>query len=119
MRRVLAIGMAVVCAAGAQEYTRGIGVYPGNPKEDFGPAMVVDNSYRNLALHRAAYHSSSYDYNLSAQLVTDGIKETLPPFWLVTANSEPVAPTKANREIFLDDNPNSRLALRGPKAWLQ
>jgi hypothetical protein len=119
MVRVLVMTIAAVCAASAQEYTRGIGVYPGNPKEDFGPVMVVDNSYRNLALHRAAYQSSSYDYNLTAQLVTDGIKDTVPPYWLVTASSDPAALTKANREIFLDDNLNSRLALRGPKAWVQ
>jgi hypothetical protein len=119
MKRILVISAVAVCAAGAQEYTRGIGVYPGNPKEDFGPSMVVDNTYRNLALHRAAYHSSSYDYNLTAQLVTDGIKDSVLPYWLVTATSDPVAPAKANREIFMDDNPNSRLALRGAKAWLQ
>src|ERR1039458_4910157 len=104
----------------AQDFTRGVGVYPGNPKEDFGPGMVVDaTTYRNLALHRAAYHSSSYDYNLTAQLVTDGIKETALPRWLVTATSDGVAPTKANREVFLDDNTNSTLALRSAKAWLQ
>jgi len=58
----------------AQDYTLGVGVYPGDPKENFAPAMRIDSStYRNLALHRPAYHSSSYDYNLTAQLVTDGI----------------------------------------------
>src|SRR5208337_3303443 len=59
------------------EYTRGVGVYPGDPRQDFGPTLVPDAStYRNLALHRPAYHSSCYDYNLTAQLVTDGIKDT-------------------------------------------
>jgi hypothetical protein len=120
MKRVLVLSAIVLCAANAQEYTRGIGVYPGNPKEDFGPAMVVDaTTYRNLALHRTAYHSSSYDYNLTAQLVTDGIKQTELPGWLVTAASDGVTPTKANREIFMDDNTNSTLTLRSAKAWLQ
>ena len=119
MIRGLAASALLVYAAGAQEYTRGIGVYPGNPREDFGPSMAVDNTYRNLALHRAAYHSSSYDYNLTAQLVTDGIKDTAMPYWLVTATSDTVAPTKANREVFLDDNTNSTLALRSAQAWLQ
>ena len=61
----------------AQDYTLGVGVYPGDPKENFAPSMRIDSTtYRNLALHRPAYHSSSYDYNLTAQLVTDGIQET-------------------------------------------
>ena len=61
----------------AQNYTRGIGVYPGDPKEYTGPTLVADaNTYRNLALHRPAYQSSAYDYNLTAQLITDGIKES-------------------------------------------
>ena len=54
-------------------YTRGIGLYPGSPKEDPSPELIPSNEYRNIALNRAAYHSSSYDYNLTAQLVTDGI----------------------------------------------
>ena len=39
------------------EYTRGIGVYPGNPAEDFAPILVADdsNNYRNLALLRPAF----------------------------------------------------------------
>src|SRR5271166_2286464 len=53
------------------EYTRGIGIYPGAPSENFCPELVIDGStYRNLALLRPAYHSSSYVYNLTAQLVT-------------------------------------------------
>ena len=64
-------------AAQAQTYTRGIGVYPGDPKEYTGPTLAADtHTYRNLALHRPAYQSSAYDYNLTAQLITDGIKET-------------------------------------------
>ena len=73
----------------AQQYTRGVGLYPGNPKDYFGPAMRLDAAtYRNLALHRPAYHSSSYDYNLTAQLVTDGIKDTRLPRWVATATSQ-------------------------------
>src|SRR5665647_2910898 len=58
----------------AQTYNRGVGVYPGNTKEDFSPTMKIDSiHYRNLALYRPAYQSSSFDYNLTSQLVTDGI----------------------------------------------
>ena len=49
-------------------------MYPGNPSENFAPLMREDQkTYRNLALHRPAYHSSSYDYNLTAQLATMGM----------------------------------------------
>ena len=69
--------------AHAQESTRGIGVYPGDPNEYMGPTLTVDSgAYRNLALHRPAYQSSAYDYNLTAQLITDGIKETALPQWI-------------------------------------
>ena len=54
--------------------TRGLGIYPGDPNEDYAPLIIPDTStHRNLALNRPAYHSSSYDYNLTAQLVADGI----------------------------------------------
>ena len=57
--------------------TRGIGVYPGNPAEYFGPKLVSGGSeYRNLALLRAAEHSSASDVYKVAQLVTDGIIST-------------------------------------------
>ncbi|SNT34782.1 Glycosyl hydrolases family 2 [Granulicella rosea] len=62
--------------------TRGIGVYPGAAAEYAGPSLIpAGTAYRNLALHRPAYHSSSYDLNLTAQLVTDGLHATAPPEW--------------------------------------
>ena len=63
-------------------YTRGIGSYPGDPKEDFSPDLKPDQTYRNLALLRSAYHSSSYDYNLTAQLITDGVVSEQQPQYL-------------------------------------
>jgi hypothetical protein len=103
------------------EYTRGIGVYPGDPAEDFAPALLPDNSntYRNLALLRPAYHSSSYDYNLTAQLVTDGIKDTRRPSWVETSASFLGAFSKEEREFFLDHNPTSTVSLRGSQPWVQ
>jgi hypothetical protein len=88
MRRLFLASLTVVLMAEAQQYTRGIGVYPGDPKEDFAPAMAIDTAaYRNVALHRAAFHSSSYDYNLTAGLVTDGIQETTLPRWVSVVTS--------------------------------
>src|ERR1700676_1891373 len=76
-------------AAPAQQYTRGLGVYPGDPRQYDGPVLAADaSSYRNLALHRPAYQSSAYDYNLTAQPVTDGIREHALPERVVTSTSD-------------------------------
>ena len=67
------------------QQNRGIGIYPGRPSEYFGPKLVQDNELRNLALHRAVYQYSanaSYDNNLTAQLLTDGIVSQGEPAWL-------------------------------------
>ncbi|HEV2352039.1 MAG TPA: discoidin domain-containing protein [Terriglobia bacterium] len=107
-------------SSGTTSFTRGIGLYPGDPREDFGPVLVADDStYRNLALHRPAYHSSSYDYNLTAQLVTDGIKHTHLPDWVVTSVSFRGQLPKIEREFILDHNPTSVVDLRGPHPWVQ
>jgi hypothetical protein len=101
-------------------YTRGVGVYPGDPREDFGPVLSVDEStYRNLALRRPAYHSSSYDYNLTAQLVTDGIMETKLPRWVATSTSQHGVLEKNRREYLLDHNPVTTVDLKGPQGWVQ
>jgi hypothetical protein len=112
-----AIGAA---AFGEQKFTRGVGVYPGNPAEDFAPILVPDASnYRNLALHRPAYHSSSYDYNLTAQLLTDGIKESKLPRWLSTTLSTTGVAKKNEREFMVDHNSTSNVNLGGPNGWVQ
>ncbi|HEY0795846.1 MAG TPA: discoidin domain-containing protein [Acidisarcina sp.] len=102
------------------EFTRGIGVYPGNPAEDFSPQLVpAPLSYRNLALLRPAYHSSSYDYNLTAQLVTDGIIDTKLPTWVATTMSTRGVLPKQAREILLDHSDRSVDQLTGPHATVQ
>ncbi len=104
----------------AVEYTRGVGVYPGDPKEDLAPVLVPDTTtYRNLALHRPAYHSSSYDYNLTAQLVTDGIIETGLPRRLAVSASRQGTLGKADREILFDHNSITAIHLTGPNPWVQ
>ena len=119
MRRILLIGLSAAMGMGAQEYTRGVGVYPGSPAEYAGPTMVTDaTTYRNLALHRPAYHSSSYDYNLTAQLVTDGIRDTRLPRWVSTSVSERGLLTKQERELVLDRNLVTGVELKGPHPWV-
>jgi len=112
--------MSVAGCLEAQPYTRGVGVYPGDPREDFAPSLVPEaGTYRNLALRRPAFHSSSYDYNLTAQLITDGIKDTRVPRWTSTANSATGVAKKNERDYLLDHNTVTTVNLPGPHAWVQ
>ena len=94
------------CSGGPSsgDRSRGIGVYPGDPAAYTGPAMAADPAaYRNVALRRAAYHSSAYDYNLTGHLVTDGIVGTEAPYFIaLETNAGPAA--KKDRERIMDDN---------------
>ncbi|HKK42210.1 MAG TPA: discoidin domain-containing protein, partial [Bacteroidales bacterium] len=107
------------CRQNSDYYTRGIGVYPGKPSEDFSPQLVSDNTqYRDLALLRPAYHSSSYDYNLTAQLITDGIITNKQPEYIsVTTNSETIP--KNEREWLFDHNNLTTFGLDGNDVWIQ
>ena len=59
-----------------------------------------DGEYRNIALHRAAYHSSAIDYNYTAQLVTDGlVEEGQPVYYEVLENGAP-APKNRKESVF-------------------
>ena len=116
---LLILTFALVSCSWAQQYTRGIGVYPGDPSEYTGPTFVVDGSYRNLALHRPAYQSSAYDYNLTAQLITDGINEQTPPQYVVTSTSSAGILPKQQREVFLDGNITSSIDVTGDHPWVE
>ncbi len=117
---ISSLALAGALTLQAQEYTRGVGMYPGAAAENFSPAMRIDTkNYRNLALHRAAYQSSSYDYNCTAQLITDGIKETRLPSWIVMTTSSDGVVKRNERGWVLDRNPMTRKNLEGPNAWLQ
>ena len=121
MKRFAVLIFFCLCslACAARQYTRGIGVYPGDPKEYTGPSLVTDSSYRNLALHRPAYQSSAYDYNLTAQLVTDGIKDSAVPRWIVTATSDAGILTKYQREFFLDSDTVTPVNVTGEDPWVE
>jgi hypothetical protein len=107
-------------AALAQTYTRGVGIYPGDPKEDFAATLTPEtHTYRNLAMHRAAYQSSAYDYNLTAQLITDGITHTHLPRWLAVSTSDQGLISKQDREHAVDDNVMSSVTLNSSPAWIQ
>ena len=94
-------------------YTRGIGLYPGSPAEDASPELLPDkDTYRNIAHLRTAYHSSSYDYNLTAQLVTDGIISSNEPAYLTFTTHEGDVRLR-EREWTLDNGPYSKNTLKG------
>ncbi len=104
MKGLIALTLMAASAMAADQYTRGIGVYPGDPADFFGPQMRVDASaYRNLAFRRATYGSSSYDYNLTPQLITDGIKATGMPRYIAVSTSDQGVLPKVQRELLLDD----------------
>jgi hypothetical protein len=120
MNRFSIAFFCVAFSVQAQNYTRGIGVYPGDPLEYMGPSMVVNTeTYRNLAFHRPAYQSSAYDYNLTAQLVTDGIKQPALPQWIETSTSSAGVLPKREREFFLDGNVTSSVDVSGDNAWVE
>lgn len=96
----------------------GIGIYPGAENENFAPTLVSDYTYRNLALHRAAYQSSSYDYNLTAQLITDGVVETEEPVLLWAYANGTLLP-KREREWAIDGGEYTRNTLMGEKAQFE
>jgi hypothetical protein len=120
MLRVIAMSLLVVGGAAAQEFTRGVGIYPGDLTEDFSPSLRLNAAgYRNLALRRPAYHSSSYDYNLTAQLVTDGIKDSSMPRWVSTSTSAQGALPKNEREHLLDHNWVTSVEVKDTHGWVQ
>ena len=120
MKRLALLFACAALVGHAQNYTRGIGIYPGDPKEYTGPTLVADeHTYRNLALHRPAYQSSAYDYNLTAQLITDGIKETTMPRWIEASTSDAGVLPKNQREVFLDGNVTSSLDVSGNAQWVE
>ncbi|MDR0543481.1 MAG: discoidin domain-containing protein [Dysgonamonadaceae bacterium] len=100
------------------DYPR-IGSYPGDASQSFAPELIIDNStYRNVAELKSAYHSSSYDYNLTAQLVTDGIISAEKPATvnLSTQNGDLL---KNQREYFFDGKADSKYVIQGQDVFLQ
>ena len=107
------------CSPSGSEYTRGIGVYPGDPSQDFSPGLQPDpDTYRNLALRRAAWHSTSQDYNLTAQLVTDGLISSEPPAWFTLTTNQGEVP-KNEREWILDHVTGSAISVEGSRIFLK
>lgn len=113
---LLLLSLISVQTFGQTEYTRGIGIYPGRPQEGYIPQLVSDNTYRNIALNRAMYQSPSYDYNLTAQLLTDGIIDRTPVFLEVLTPQGNLP--KREREWSIDGGEYSRNILSGGQTYL-
>lgn len=106
------------CKPREESFTRGIGVYPGRPSESGAPTLkAATKDYRNIALLRPAYSSSNYDYNLTPQLITDGIIETTAPSYLVVTAGQG-AVNGNEREYLFDHNRVTTLPLSGNPAWV-
>jgi len=105
--------LAVACTQAQEETakTRGIGRYPGRWEESGAPRLVAGGrTYRNLALHRQSFQSSAYDYDLTAQLITDGlVQEGAAPWLEVLVDGSPVS--KQEREFLLDGRSSTRLSI--------
>ena len=94
------------------------GNYPGNPEEWFAPQLVTDNTYRNVAKLKAAYASSSIDYNLTAQLATDGILiDKMPPTTQLFTQEGEVPRNK--KEVIFDSNDVTTYVVNGDNIFLQ
>ena len=72
----------------------------------------------NIALNKTAYASSSYDYNLTAQLVTDGVVETAEPAWLKVSTAAGELPRR-EKEWTVDAGPYSSNRLEGASDFLE
>jgi hypothetical protein len=113
------LALPVMVSATDNKLNRGIGIYPGNPDENFAPELVPDNTnYRNVALLRSAYQSSIYDYNLTAQLITDGrLCKTQPATIEVSTASGPLQ--RREREWLFDGKVDSHYRFTGTDTYLQ
>lgn len=112
---------ACACPAQAQQMNRPIGQYPGNPSEYYGPVIMNGQgrcTFEYLSKFHTVYQSSSWDFNLTSQLLTDGIIDDQEPAWLnVTTPEGPLPPHK--REACIDGNEWTSNILMGGNTWLQ
>ena len=115
---LVALLLAAACGRNEGTKTLGLGVYPGNPAENFSPSLEKnDGGYRNIALLRVASHSSCADYNQTAQLITDGLVADGPAPWTeVLRGGEPLPPMDAG---FLTDLNHAGINCAGPEVDLE
>ena len=114
---LLALLALAACGGNESPKTLGIGVYPGNPAENFSPTLEKGSGYRNIALLRAARHSSSANYEQTAQLVTDGLYADGPAPWVeVFRNGEKLSNLDGS---YLTDQNHAGIVCQGPEVELE
>ena len=114
---LLALLSLAACAGPEGRQTLGIGVYPGDPAENFSPTLEKGSGYRNIALLRAARHSSSANYEQTAQLVTDGLVADGPSPWVdVFRNGEKLSHLDGS---YLIDQNHAGIVCQGPDVELE
>ncbi len=92
--------------------------YPSAKTENFAPTITPAHSWRNMALHRPCRASSTFDFNLTPQLLTDGIAfQGTPPTLAVTTPSGLLP--KREREWAIDGGMYTRNTLMGSDTFLQ
>ncbi len=113
--------MMTMAVAGDDGHTRGIGVYPGAPSEYFAPSVEWKEGagrLTNVALYRAAYASSAFDYNHVAHLVTDGISDQSEPATLTVSTPQGKL-VRREAEWSIDGGKFSRNILMGSSSWIR
>ena len=81
-------------------------------------ACTPQGTRENIALRHPAYHSSSIDYNFTAQLAVDGIVETEPPCRVEICGNNGVPLEKIEHNLVLDPRPWTSVTAEGPTAEL-
>ena len=115
---LLPLMLFCVLAKADGDKTRGIGQYPGRKSEAFIPQRALPNGYANQAWMRAAWASSSIDYNLTAQLATDGIVAREEPARVCVTTSDGVLSLR-DREKTFDGNTVTSVYVMGDDAFIQ
>ena len=116
---ILNLTILLNSCASQNKQTRGIGLYPGNITENFSPILKKGKQkYTNLALNKATYSSSCYDYNLTSQLATDGIITNKKPYYIKVYTNKGIV-NKEDRNILFDYKPNSSYKLKGNKVYIE
>lgn len=72
----------------------------------------------NLALRRPAFHSSSIDFNATAQLAVDGIVENAPPCWVEVRGSGGKRLDKREHDLAFEPRQWTSIRAEGPAADL-
>lgn len=120
-KQILLVCLPMLALISRADGTRGIGQYLGAPSEYFAPAVSwVDGGGQltNVALHSVAYASSTYDYNHTAHLVTDGLWDNSEPATLCVTTPDGLLPRR-EAEWAIDGGRFSRNILMGSSTWLQ